>query len=67
MSPFQNCRPEQKSGGEWYVGSDYWALPMVSEAAARRTAEIIRGAYEAGYRAKAGEFRRVLGLDSGVE
>ena len=46
-NPFTDCRVEFWSG-KWFVSSDFWTVPCVSEAAAKRLCEIIQGAYRAG-------------------
>jgi hypothetical protein len=46
-NPFTDCRVEFGSD-KWFVSSDFWTVPCVSETSAKRLCEIIQGAYRAG-------------------
>jgi hypothetical protein len=60
---FSDCTAvASEHGTGWSVTSLYWNLPMPNEAVARRVAEIIRLAYQAGITENQNAMRKALGI-----
>jgi hypothetical protein len=51
-NPFTDCHVVSEialgRSDKWFVSSDFWTVPCVSETSAKRLCEIIQGAYRAG-------------------
>jgi len=60
LNPFADCEAIDTAVLGWVVSSTHWVLDMPDEVTAKRTSEIIQGAYKCGRMDKAVEIRTAI-------
>lgn len=61
-SPFETCRVESDSDGNWWLVSEYWKIAMKNERNAKRTEEIVKAAFRHGADSARKQIQKVLGI-----